>query len=341
MFYSKDLFTKMQQKLAKSYGVASVCEMFNVSAPQAVALITKIQQTIAFLKMVSVITVTDIKGRIVMLHAPSTVAGRTNTNVDNRERVPQILGDKTERTYETKQTNYDVALKYSDIDAWRRFPDYEQKILAMIYRRIGLDQLLIGWYGEACAADTDRVQFPLLQDVNFGWLYDLWTNKPENYVKATEGEKLNLGAGGDWNNLDQAAFELLSLIPEEHRTGNEMVLVGRKIVAWEAGKIFAEHGQTPSEKTLFNVLHKTYGGLPATSPAHFPDTGLMVTDPANLQIYIQENSLRRALDDNPKKDQIEHYQSQNECYRIADLDAAAAVDHRDIAIVGESTGAEE
>ncbi|UKI31408.1 MAG: phage major capsid protein, P2 family [Lentisphaeria bacterium] len=238
----------------------------------------------------SVINVTDTKGDIVTPHAPTSIAGRTDTGSGTKERVAQVVGNKTARTYETAQTNYDIALRYSDVDAWRRFSDYDSRILSMIYHRMGLDQLLIGWYGKACAKDTDRETNPLLQDVNFGWMYDLYTNKPENWIKADSGQKLKLGAGGDWNNLDQLAYELLSLIPEENRTGNEMVLVGRRIVAWESGKIFEAHGQTPSEKTKFSLLSKTYGGLPATSPACFPDTGVMVTDPANLQIYIQEGA---------------------------------------------------
>jgi len=338
-FLSEDKFVAMQQKLAQSYGVKDVAKMFSVSVPKAVALIDAIQQSIAFLRRVSLITVTDTTGDIVMLHAPTSIAGRTDTTQDGKERIPQIVGDKTARGYEVKQTNYDVGLRYSDIDAWRRFPDYDQRVLQMIYRRIGLDQLLIGWYGQSCAANTDRTANPLLQDVNFGWFYDLATNKPENFIKADEGAKLKLGVGGDWNNLDQLAYELLSLIPEEHRTGNEVVLAGRKVVAWESGKIFAQYGQTPSEKTRFSLLDKTYGGCPAESPACFPDTGVMVTDPANLQLYIQENSLRRQLVDNPKKDQIEHYESQNECYRIADLDASAAVDFADIEFVAESAQA--
>ena len=339
-FLSKDRFEALQTRLAKSYNVRTVSEMFNVDVPKAVALINAVQQSIAFLQMVSVINVTDTKGDIVTLHAPTSIAGRTDTGSGTKERVAQVVGNKTARTYETAQTNYDIALRYSDVDAWRRFSDYDSRILSMIYHRMGLDQLLIGWYGKACAKDTDRETNPLLQDVNFGWMYDLYTNKPENWIKADSGQKLKLGAGGDWNNLDQLAYELLSLIPEENRTGNEMVLVGRRIVAWESGKIFEAHGQTPSEKTKFSLLSKTYGGLPATSPACFPDTGVMVTDPANLQIYIQEGSLRRQLVDNPKRDQIEHYQSQNECYRISDLDAAAAVNYEDIEFVSNSTGTE-
>lgn len=333
VFLSKEKFESLQTRLAASYGVASVKEMFTVDPPKAVALISEIMQSVGFLSTVSVIPVADSKGDIVMLNAPGTIAGRTDTSANDR--AVQILGDKSARSYEVVQTNYDAGLKYSDIDAWRRFSDYDKRILTMLYRRIALDQLLIGWYGESCAKTTSRTANPLLQDVNTGWLYDLKTNKPENFIKADSGSKLKLGKGGDWQNLDQLAFELLSLIPEEHRTGDEVVIVGRKIVAWESGKIFAAHGQTPSEKTLFNVLSKTYGGLPATSPAGFPDTGVMVTDPKNLQLYVQENTLRRQMIDNPKRDQIEYFQSQNECYRIGDLDAAAAVKYDDVEFVSE------
>ncbi len=339
-FLSADKFRAMQERLAKTYDVQTVASMFNVSVPRALALIDAIQKSVDFLMRVSVVTVTDTTGDIVMLHAPQSVAGRTDTTQPGKERIPQIVGNKTKRTYKVEQTNSDIGLRYSDVDAWRRFPDYDQRILRMIYRRIGLDQLLVGWYGRSCAVNTDRATNPLLQDVNHGWFYDLETNKPENFITG-EGEKLKLGKGGDWANLDALAYDLLSLIPEEHRTGNEVVIVGRRIVSWECGKIFAKHGQTPSEKTRFNLLDKTYGGVPAEIPACFPDTGIMVTDPANLQIYAQEGSYRRQLIDNPRKDQIEHYQSNNECYRIADLDAVAAVKFDDIEFVAESAGSGE
>lgn len=340
-FYSRDRFQKMCARLAQTYGVASTETMFDVQIPQAVGLINAIQQSVGFLSRVSVIPVTDMKGRIVTLNAPGMIASRTDTSSGSKERIPAVIGDKSERTYEVVQTNYDCALKYSDIDAWRRFSDYEQRILNMIYRRMGLDQLMIGWYGESAAKDTNAATNPLGQDVNTGWFHDLKTNKPENFIKAASGSKLKLGKGGDWNNLDQLVFELLSLIPEEHRTGNEVALVGRKIVAWESGKIYEMYGQRPSEKTLFSVLTKTYGGLPATTPACFPDTGVMVVDPSNLQHYIQDSSLRRQMLDNPRKDQIEHFQSQNECFRIGDLDACAAVNHADVEFVSESTSADE
>lgn len=329
---TKAKFNTLQLGMAKKYAVESVVQMFSVSVPQAISLVDAIQQSSAFLAQISAIPVTDSKGEIITMHAPASVAGRTDTS-GIKERVPQRVGTLSNRTYEVKKTNFDTAITYTAMDAYARFSDFNARLLGMILRRQALDRLLIGWYGNDCAADTDRDTYPLLQDVNHGWFYDLATYKPANYVVADENEKLKLGRTGDWKNLDHLAFDLLSLIPEEHRTGRETVIVGRKVIAWESGKIFAAHGQTPTEKVNFEFLAKTYGGMPATMPAGFPDNGVMVTDPANLQLYWQDSAVRRQLIDNPKKDQVEHFQSANECYRIGDLDAIAAVKAADIEFV--------
>lgn len=102
-FLSKDRFEAMQTKLAASYNVKTVTEMFNLEVPKAVALINAVQQSIAFLQMVSIINVTDTKGDIVTLHAPTSIAGRTDTTSADKERVAQVVGNKTARTYETVQ----------------------------------------------------------------------------------------------------------------------------------------------------------------------------------------------------------------------------------------------
>ena len=43
----------------------------------------------------------------------------------------------------------------------------------------------------------------------------------------------------------------------------------------------------------------------------------------NLSIYVQEGARRRTVIDNPKRDQIENYESSNEDYYIEDLGLAA------------------
>ena len=39
----------------------------------------------------------------------------------------------------------------------------------------------------------------------------------------------------------------------------------------------------------------------------------------NLSIYFQDNARRRALIDNPKRDQIENYESSNDAYVVEDF----------------------
>lgn len=339
-FYNREKFNEVARQLAQVYHVADVEDMFDVRPPEAVRLMQAIMEKADFLSEITLIPVTDSKGQLVTMLAPGTIAGRTDTS-GSAERVPQQVGALSGRDYEVKKTDFDVAYKYALIDAWARFPDFAVRLMTAIYRRQALDRLMIGWNGASCATTTDRTAHPLLDDVNFGWLYDLKTNKAENYLTegATAG-KIKLGAGGDYTCLDHLAYDLLSLIPEEHRTGREKLLVGREIVAWECGKIYEKFGDTPTEKLAIAKLVKQYAGLDSETPAAFPVRGVMVCDPAQLQLYYQDSAIRRQMIDNPKKDQIEHFQSGNECYRIDDLDAVVAVEAANVEFVTPSSAAQ-
>ena len=50
----------------------------------------------------------------------------------------------------------------------------------------------------------------------------------------------------------------------------------------------------------------------------------------NLSIYVQEGGLRRTVIDNPKRDQIENYESSNEDYYIEDLGLAAMAENIEV-----------
>lgn len=337
--FTLEKFNSFMSRLASSYGVRTVSEMFSITVPQAIALINKIQESDAFLNQVTTIPVVDIQGTIIQMSAPTSVGYRVNTAT--AERTPQIVGEpESERTYVCKETYYDTALPYNVLDAYARFSDFEQRVLDAVYRRISLDHLTVGWYGKSTAATTNKTQNPLLEDLHTGWIYDLYTNKPANWVKAESGKNIVLGENGDYKSLDHLAFDLLSLIPMEHRTGREMVLVGSEIVAWENGKLYQEWGHQPTEKNALAVMRKTYGGMPATQPAGFPERGVLVTDPANLQYYYQDSSVRRQVIDNPRRNRIEHFQSVNECFRVGDLDAIAGVNYADIKFSEEVTETE-
>ena len=125
-----------------------------------------------------------------------------------------------------------------------------QRYMNQVYRRIALDRILVGWHGTSAATETDPSSNENLEDVNKGWLHLLKTNKPEHYL--TEGTassgKIKVGKNADYNNLDSLVYDVLSMIPDAQRTGNEVAIIGRQQVARDMAKALSQYGQQPTEK---------------------------------------------------------------------------------------------
>ena len=58
-----------------------------------------------------------------------------------------------------------------------------------------------------------------------------------------------------------------------------------------------------------------------------PDNAILITRFDNLSIYFQEGARRRRVEDVPKRDRIENYESSNDAYVIEDLGLAALVEN--------------
>lgn len=331
---TQEKFNQLMKNMAQSYGVSSMSENFAATTPMAQKLNDAIQASSAFLSRISIIPVVDIMGEVLDMQIHSTVAGRTDTSGAG-ERTPQMAGAPDGRQYVCKQTNFDVGILYALLDAWARYNNFSQRYMSAVYKRIALDRIMIGFYGMSAAATTDRVANPKLEDVNTGWLYDLKTSKPENYLSeiVAESGAITLGPGGDYKNVDQLVYDVGSLIPEHHRSGSEVAIVGKGLVAHDMNKVLGAHAETPTEKVNFQILGKSYGGYTSVIVPQFPDYGMLITDPVNLQIYLQSSSMRRHTENQPKKNRIVDYISQNEAYRIGNLNAAAAIDHSKLQIV--------
>jgi len=54
----------------------------------------------------------------------------------------------------------------------------------------------------------------------------------------------------------------------------------------------------------------------------FPPNALLITRLDNLSIYWQEDTRRRSVIDNPKRDRIENFESVNEAYVVEDYRCA-------------------
>lgn len=121
-----------------------------------------------------------------------------------------------------------------------------------------------------------------------------------------------------------------------------MAIIGRDLLAHDKGKLYAQHGHTPSEKTKIELAQviDTYGGLPSYTCPHFPAKSVVVTSFDNLSIYFQDSSWRRYLLENPKRSRAEDYNSRNEGYVVEQLGKFAGIEASNVEFV-EPTPPEE
>lgn len=317
----KEQFKEYSQELAAQMGVSSVMESFNLTEPVAIQMINAVVKSSAFLKSISSIGVTDGKGEIVTIEDVGSIASRTKTSAGT-ERVPRDIGTFSGRFYSCEKVNFDASILYSKLDTWARFGDLQARLTNAIRHAMALDMIKIGFYGTSLADNSDIATNPLLQDVSKGWLTRLKEGNAANYID----DAITVGANSDYANLNQLVNTLYKMIPLENRTGSEVAIIGSDLIAFDTNKMLEKFGNQPSEQLTPEVYEKSYAGLKALIVPFFPERSVFVGDPRQLQIYFQTTAIRRHFEDVPKKDRIEHYNSGNYAWDIADLDGVVYLD---------------
>jgi len=323
------MYAQMQLDVAETYGVELATKMFSVEPTIAQELNDAITAKSDFLQRINVIGVSEIKGQKVFLGVSGPVTGRTNTKTTDREAKDVSALDDS--TYELSSTESDVGIPYAKIDAWAKFPEFAQKYSAAVQKQIALDRIMVGFHGTHAAPETDLDAFPMLQDVNKGWLQIAREQIPEQVLK--EGKvagKVTLGAGGDYANLDALVHDTKQMVDERVRDGGDLVaIIGSDLLAADKAKLYAKQGDVPTEKERIEDAQviATYGGLPSFSVPFFPTDTVVVTSFDNLSIYFQDSSWRKQTVDNPKRSRVEDYNSRNEGYVIEQLEKFAMIEN--------------
>lgn len=327
--YGAKMYAEMQLAIAETYGVELASKMFSVEPSIAQELNDAITAKADFLQRINVIPVTEIKGEKVFIGVSGPVTGRTNTKTTDR--VAKDASALENSTYELSSTESDVGLPYAKIDAWAKFPDFHQRYSAAVQKQIALDRIMVGFHGVKTAAQTDIEAYPMLQDVNKGWLQQLREQAPQQVLK--EGKtpgKVTMGPGGDYENLDGLVHDTKQMVDERLRDGGDLVaIIGTDLLAADKAKLYAKQGDTPTEKERIEDAQviATYGGLPSFSVPFFPVNGVLVTSWDNLSIYFQDSSWRKQTVDNPKRSRVEDYNSRNEGYVIEQLEKIALTEN--------------
>ena len=327
--YGAKMYASLQLAIAETYGVELPNKHFSVDPTITQELNDAITAKSDFLQRINVIGVSEIKGQKVFIGVSGPVTSRTNTKTTDREAKDASALDDT--TYELFSTESDVGLPYAKIDAWAKFPDFHQRYSAAVQKQIALDRIMVGFHGTHAAAQTDIVAFPMLQDVNKGWLQIARDQIPAQVLKqGLEAGKVTLGEGGDYANLDALVHDTKQMVDERLRDGGDLVaIIGSDLLAADKAKLYAKQGDVPTEKERIedSQVIATYGGLPSFSVPFFPVNAVVVTSFDNLSIYFQDSSWRKQVVDNPKRSRVEDYNSRNEGYVIEQLEKFAMTEN--------------
>ncbi|EDA7566172.1 capsid protein, partial [Salmonella enterica subsp. enterica serovar Typhimurium] len=186
------------------------------------------------------------------------------------------------------------------------------------------------------AETSDRSSNPMLQDVAVGWLQKYRNEAPARVMSKvtdeeghTTSEVIRVGKGGDYASLDALVMDATNNLiePWYQEDPDLVVIVGRQLLADKYFPIVNKE-QDNSEMLAADVIisQKRIGNLPAVRAPYFPADAMLITKLENLSIYYMDDSHRRVIEENPKLDRVENYESMNIDYVVEDYAAGCLVE---------------
>ena len=325
-------FDAYLNQLAKLSGVSDPTKTFAVDPSVQQRLETRMQESSEFLSRIGMIGVDELKGEKVGLGVSSTIAGRTDTTGDG-VRVPRDVSDLSKDGYECRHTDFDTAVRYAQLDAWAKFPDFQARLRDAILKRQALDRIMIGFNGTSAAATTNRATNPLLQDVNIGWLQKYRNNAPQRVLQSGKAENkivIGNGATADYNNLDALVFDAVAnLIDPWHRKDTGLVVILGSNLVHDKYFPLINKEQAATEKLATDMIisQKRMGGKQPVEVPHVPDGAMLISTLENLAIYWQISGRRRHIQENPSKNRIENFESSNDDYVVEDYGLGCLIEN--------------
>lgn len=133
----------------------------------------------------------------------------------------------------------------------------------------------------------------------------------------------------EWLEQMAASYNPAVYIDVVYQDDDDLVVIcGRELLSDKYFPLVNKE-QENSEKLAADMIisQKRMGGLQAVRAPFFPPNALLITRLDNLSIYWQEDTRRRSVIDNPKRDRIENFESVNEAYVVEDYRCAALVEN--------------
>ncbi|MFH4592937.1 phage major capsid protein, P2 family [Vibrio alginolyticus] len=318
--------TYLQEFCAATLAAANASQgtqSFNLTPPMETKLRQAIMESDAFLGMVSLLPVQQIKGQVVDVGDDGLSTGRKDSG-----RFSVEVG-QSGNTYELTKTDSGAHILWETMTQWANSGSKGQWLTMMknaISRRFALDMLRVGFNGTSIAANTDPVANPLGQDVNKGWL-TIAKEKKASQVLASAQLDPTGAAADSYKNLDSLVQDLINttIAPEHRQDPDLVVLVGSNLVAAEQHRLL-ESANTPTEHKAAQQLAKTIAGKKAYTPPFFPADMVWVTNTKNLQVLTQEGTQWRKQKNDEDELRFKQNHIRMEGYAIGNLNKFAAIE---------------
>lgn len=322
---TRRIYNEYQAQVAEANGVESAREQFNVEPVIAQEFEDVIREEAGFLNRVNHETMDNPQGETLGMDVTGPIASVTDTTGTEERTAEEIVKYLKRNSYHCQQVDFDKSVRYSVMDKWRHADSFEERYARQIARQVARDRIMMGWNGTHRAVlKSDKLANPKLQDVAEGWLHKITDRAPER----VNDTAFTIGASGDYKNLDSAAYSLLEhKMADHHSEDTDLVcIIGRQLLFDKYFGLMNDNNAA-TERLALDVLFTTrqVAGMPAVIVPFFPKDAMLITRLDNLSIYTQEGTTRRHMIDNPKKNRVEDYFSQNTDYPIEDYECLAYV----------------
>lgn len=313
-----------KQQVARVNGAQNFNAAFNVAPSVEQKLIEVYRQLTDFLGRINIQGVKAGHGQKLGLGGNQTAASTTDTRIQQR-RPTNIGGLEAIDEYLCTQTNSDIAYMYEIIDNWGYLSDFQTKLAAMAVKIVAEDKQRVGFNGTHRAKTSNKDLYPLLQDVNIGWLEKIRAYNSERHI-----DGITIGASSEFKNLDALVeMAINEMISEQHRQAAGLTAITSRNLVSDKYVGLLNQNHSPTEKTAANILYQNQqlGSLPVDTPAFFVPNGLLITTHDNLSIYQQRGTMRRHIRDESEWDRTTDYQSVNECYVVEDYSKTVLIEN--------------
>lgn len=325
---ARTMMQQYAQNLAKSCGIQNVAELFNVSPAVETKLRAGIIEAADFLKTIHVAAVEQIEGQVVAVGVSGIHTGRKAGG-----RFVKTVGVGGHK-YKLTETDSCAAITWEILCQWANQGDRNEfmKLISEFSNQMfALDIIRVGWNGVSAEETTDPIKNPLGQDVNVGW-QQFVKEKAPSQIMDTE-IYFDPAGGGDYKTLDSFASNIINtLIDPVFRNDPRLtVFVGSGLVSAAQYSLYNE-ANTPTEHLAAQRLSKDIAGRPAYTPPFFPENGLVITIPKNLQVLTQRGTSQSKAKHEDERKAFEKTYWRQEGYAVGELKAYAGVNAAKVVI---------